>query len=176
MIPARARPRGVRRYNAGMTADTASRLPDDLAGRLGLARTVLGEDLGVMVCTVDAAGRPHPAMLSPLEIVALDPGRLRLVTYPASRTAAHLAADGRVTLMFVDSDLACYVKGTARPAAPPGPDGARFEVRLDEVTVDRPDVRREGPSRITSGIRIARPVVEEEEARQRLAWLAKDPP
>ncbi|MGE3277045.1 MAG: hypothetical protein AB7O67_18180 [Vicinamibacterales bacterium] len=148
------------------------RLPDVLLTRLGLARADGGEALGIQICTIDGVGFPHPAMLSPLEVVAMDARRLRLAVWPAHRTARHLRDDRRVALMYVDEGLACYIKGLATPLPPISTGEARFEVVVTAVSLDRPDPTREGAARITAGIRIAGRVVEPESLRRRLEAIA----
>ena len=62
-----------------------------------------GEDLAsksiaLQLSTVDSDGWPHTALLSAGEILVLPDGRIRLVIFPNSGTAAHIARDGRATL------------------------------------------------------------------------------
>lgn len=92
-------------------------------------------------------------MLGAFELVAIDGTCLRLAAYEASRTSGHLTANGLVTLMMVDKDMAYYVKGRAVPSRVPVPAGhAIFDVRVEHVTADHVDTGREGDARILCGI------------------------
>jgi hypothetical protein len=141
-----------------MSTDLGTTLPAALLARLGAHAT--GPDRpAVPICTVDGDGFPHPAMLSGDDIAVSAPGALRIALYSGTRTAAHLAADGRVTLLFVDEQGVHYVK--ARAAAGPRPDPSRpgisvAELRIAHVLADAPDPAREGSTAIVSGIRFRR--------------------
>ena len=145
-------------------------LPEDLLRVLSnpLAKARGGE--AILIATADAAGRPHPALLSYGEVRARDTSTLRFATYAASTTAQNLRDRGAVTLCFVGPGSAVYVKARAREldrgSAPPGL--ARFEARVEEVRRDRARAFLEGPAEITSGItfRVADP---EAKARE---WAA----
>ena len=69
-----------------------------------LAAPVLTPSPGeaIVVCTVDADGWPHPAMLSYFEVAALDPRTLRLAVYNDSRTCANMRERGAATLILAD--------------------------------------------------------------------------
>ncbi|MEW6321623.1 MAG: hypothetical protein AB1635_11125 [Acidobacteriota bacterium] len=149
-------------------------LPPALVERLRADRDGLDAGLGILVCSMDEAGRPHPMMLSPLEIVALDARTLRVATYADSRSTRFLDARGHVTVMFVDAGEAVYVKGAAWRLPPPAgfPGLARFEVRAIVVLEDATDAGLEGAAVIESGIRVRRPGVEPAEAFALLQALA----
>ena len=136
-----------------MSRGIGNRLPDsvfklldgrDLAGRLGKA---------FLLTTVDPSGRPHPALLSYGELLAMDRFRLRLAMYEKSRTVAHLKANGHFTLSLVEAGLAYYIKGRAAslPLMPKYPRLARFEVAIEEILEDQAEDEEAG-TRITSGI------------------------
>jgi hypothetical protein len=117
----------------------------DLSARLGRA---------ILAATVDAAGWPHPALLSYGEVVAVDARRLRLATYANSRTAENLRRSGRLTLCLIEAGLACYVKASARELAesPELAGLARFEAIVEQVLVDQAREDREPGARLTRGI------------------------
>ena len=119
----------------------------DLRGRLGRA---------FLVTTVDPEGRPHPAILSYGELLAVDPARLRLAMYEKSRTVGHLKENGRLTLSLVEPGLAYYVKGraTSLPPMQKYPRLARFEVAIEEILEDQAEEDEAG-ARITGGITFA---------------------
>lgn len=74
-----------------------------------------GEDLvtknvALQLSTVDSDGWPHAALLSAGEILVLPDGRIRLIIFPSSGTAANIARDGRSTLtMPLDHGL-CEIR------------------------------------------------------------------
>lgn len=73
----------------------------DLPARLGTA---------LVFVTVDEAGRPHPMLLSYLEVRAYDAGTLGLVIQSRSRSARNLAGRGAGTLIVAEPDGIFYVK------------------------------------------------------------------
>ena len=74
-----------------MTRSLGARLSPALAARL--SQRDLEQQLGVVLpfITVDAAGRPHPMLLSYVEIRAYDPGSIGLVIDGESRSARNLS-------------------------------------------------------------------------------------
>ena len=107
------------------------------------------------LCTVDPDGWPHVALLSPTEIVAIDPATLRAALYADSRTTAYLRQTGRATLLVFDAGLACYLKLRAeelpqRIAATPW--NAVFELRVEQVLADAAGAEREGRATIAGGV------------------------
>jgi flavin reductase (DIM6/NTAB) family NADH-FMN oxidoreductase RutF len=119
----------------------------DLPARAGQAMALV---------TVDAAGRPHPMLVSYLEVRALDARTLRVVVGAASGSAANLAARGAATLIVADAGLVAYVK--CRAAVPPRVAGtlARFELRVEDVKLDAASAE-EGGAQVTHGIGFAPP-------------------
>ena len=107
----------------------------------------------ILVSTTDEHGRPHPALLSYGEVLALAPDVLRLVVAAGSTTARNLAARGAITLCLVTAaEGALYVKARARalPAGVLGAGLAAYEARIEEVLADSPAAGEE--ARLTSGI------------------------
>jgi flavin reductase (DIM6/NTAB) family NADH-FMN oxidoreductase RutF len=155
-----------------MSREPAARLPDELIDRLARQRARSDPGVAFVLCSLDAAGWPHPAMVSAFEVAVLDAARLRLATHDTSRTSANLEANGRVTLAFVDEGAAWYVKGLAARSAVPAPPGhAFFDVQVQQVKADTADAAREGEARIVSGIRYAADDVHVQRAREMLARL-----
>lgn len=110
----------------------------------------------IPVVTVDAAGFPHPALLSFGEVVALDARRIGLATYADSTTTNNMRRNGRLTLLLLEPEGTYYIKGTVRER--PGgltafPDLAHLEMRVEQVLEDAARSEVEGEARITSGIR-----------------------
>lgn len=147
---------------ATVTGDT---LPPLLMGRLRAdsalraPHSALQESTAVPICTIDADGLPHPAMLSYAELAADDTRSMRAMVYSGSSTARHLRQQGKLALMFVDPEGTYYVKAiVAGPDAPhPAVPGASvFPLTVVAVLADAVDTTREPAAVITSGIRYRR--------------------
>jgi hypothetical protein len=141
----------------------------DLARRLGAALPFV---------TTDADGRPHPMLLSYLELRAYDTRTVGLVIGARTRSASNLATRGAATLMVIEPDVTVYVKLRAvdgpLPVAGAGEYGlGYFLLEVDEVLEDAA-ADWEGGMRITSGLRYApAPTLDEPWARATLAALAE---
>lgn len=140
----------------------------DLPGRLGVA---------VPFVTVDADGRPHPMLLSYLEIRAHDAGSIGLVILARSGSARNLMARATATLIVVEPDATVYVKLRALDGPLPVPGGESFGLGYFLLAVE--DVLEdaaadwEGGMRITGAVTYApAPTLEEPWARATLAALA----
>ena len=109
----------------------------------------------IVLATVDPYGWPHPALVSYAEVLALDPGRLRLGLHEGSRSSRHLRESGRATLVFADAELCCYVKveALALPATLGAPGLARFELVVRDVLEDRA-AGEEAGARLAGGLTI----------------------
>ena len=97
-----------------MSKRLGNALPDELFARLHGADAGDWADQAVLIATVDAQLRPHPALLSFDELYAPDPRRLRLATYADSSTTRNLRERGTVTLCLVGPGAVWYVKARAR--------------------------------------------------------------
>src|SRR5437016_3948590 len=73
----------------------------DLASRLGAALPLI---------TVDGDGRPHPMMVSYLELRAYDASTMGLVIHAGSDSAQNLAAREVATLAIIEPDVVAYLK------------------------------------------------------------------
>src|SRR5215467_15131559 len=73
----------------------------DIAGHLGAALPFV---------TVDPDGRPHPMLLSYLELRAYDSGTVGLVIGARTRSASNLVERGTGTLLAIEPDATVYVK------------------------------------------------------------------
>jgi len=109
----------------------------------------------IVVATTDERGRPHFALLSHREVVALDHHRVRLATYDDSRTSENMRRRGFVSLLVIESGAAwfvkCAVKEIARPL--PGHQGiCAFEATVEHVKRDRISPSVEQDAEITSPI------------------------
>ncbi len=129
---------------------SVGRLDEALRARLG-PRAARGE--AVLIATTDAAGRPHPALLSADQILAPSPVEVRFAVGGASRTARNLRERGAVTLCLLAADLAAYVKARASERAADGlPAGfVRFDARVEDVLLDEAGEDEHG-ARLSAGI------------------------
>ena len=141
----------------------------DLARRLGAALPFV---------TTDAQGRPHPMLLSYLEIRAHDTRTVGLVIGARTRSATNLAERRTATLLVIEPDVTVYVKlrtvDGPLPVADAGQHGlGYFLLEVDEVLEDAA-ADWEGGMRIMSGLRYGPPpTLEEPWARATLAALAE---
>ena len=114
--------------------------------------------------TVDASGRPHPMLLSALEIRALDAGSLAIVIGAASGSARNLIERETGTLVLVEPEMSYYVKARMvdGPVEVDGQPGlALFLLGVDEVLEDAA-AGVEAGMRVTGGIRYGPPPSGEE--------------
>ena len=141
----------------------------DSAGHLGAALPFV---------TVDPDGRPHPMLLSYLEIRAYDTRTVGLVIGARTRSARNLTERGTGTLLAIETDVTVYVKLRIVDGPLPVPGAGEyglgyFLLEVDEVLEDAA-AEWEGGMRITSGIRYApAPTLDEPWARATLAALAE---
>ncbi len=115
--------------------------------------------VAVPICTVDDEGFAHPAMLSYAELRADDARTLRAAIFAGSRTARYLREHRRLTLLFVDEAVTCYVKARVSGAESPhatSPGVAVFPLAIEHVSMDRVDTSREPEAVVTSGITFGR--------------------
>ena len=141
----------------------------DIAGRLGIALPFV---------TVDPDGRPHPMLLSYLELRAYDTGTIGLVIGVRSRSSRNLGERGTGTLLAIEPDATVYVKLRAVDGPLPVAGSGEYELgyfllAVEEVLEDAA-ADWEGSMRITGGIRYApAPTLDEPWARATLAALAE---
>jgi hypothetical protein len=135
--------------------------------------------LGVVVpfVTVDGEGRPHPMLLSYLEIRAYDARTVGLVIQARSGSAGNLVERGVGTLVVVEPDAVVYVKTRIvdGPLPVPGGEAAGLGYFLLEVEEVLEDVAADWEA----GMRIAAatqyrpaPTLDEPWARATLGALA----
>jgi hypothetical protein len=112
----------------------------------------------LLLVTVDPYGRPHPALVSYAELLALDTARVRLALHAGTRSATHLAESARATLVVADAELSLYVKAdaVALARAPGHAALARFELQVRDVLADRAEGAEAGAV-LTGGITFAWP-------------------
>ena len=138
-----------------MSKLVGSELPPDLFRRLeGKNLDAVAEKV-IPLCTVDEAGRPHPALLSYFEMVAKDPRNIRLATYKDSTTTRNMRRNGKLTLLVIDERIAYYVKGTVEELKPEmncSPYNAKLNLRVEQVLADEVDEQLEPGAYVAGGI------------------------
>jgi hypothetical protein len=161
-----------------MTRQVGTALPPLLVERL--SQRDLRRYLGVAVpfVTVDHEGRPHPMLLSYLELKAYDSGTLGLVIQARSQSARNLVERGTGTLLIVEPDTTVYVKTRIVDGPLPVAGGSEhglgyFLLEVDEVLEDSA-AEWEAGMRITEPIRYEPPpTLDEPWARATVAALAQ---
>src|SRR5438552_113648 len=142
-----------------MTRSLGPSLPSQLVERL--AQRDPGARLGVAppFVTVDGHGRPHPMLLSYLELRAYDTRTVGLVIGAKTRSAQNLAERHAGTLLVIEPDASVYVKLRAVDGPLPVEGGGEyalgyFLLEVEEVLEDAP-ADWEGGMRITGALRYA---------------------
>jgi hypothetical protein len=154
-----------------------SRLPPALVARFSQRDLPARLGVAVPLVTVDAEQRPHPMLLSYLEIRAHDAASVGLVILGRSQSARNLAARQTATLVVVEPDATFYVKLRALDGPLPVPGGEPFGLgyfllAVEDVLEDAA-AEWEGGMRITGAITYAPPpTLDEPWARATLAALA----
>lgn len=160
-----------------MTRSLGTTLPPHLTERFSQQdlRSRLGRVLPFV--TVDANGRPHPMLLSYLEVRAHDAGTMGLVILARSRSARNLLERQTGTLIVVEPDAVVYVKTRAVDGPLPVPGGERWELGYFLLAVE--DVLEDAAADWEGGMRITQaaeytptPGLDEPWARATLAALA----
>ena len=135
-------------------------LTEDLLRRLDGHDLSQYSDKVILAISVDENGWPHPALLSYFEVVAKDPGNVRLVTYGDSRTTGNIRRNGKLTLVIIDTRVVYYVKGTGTELAGGMrslPHSAKLNLLVIEVLADEPNDAVEPGAYVSSGITYASP-------------------
>src|SRR5262245_15207195 len=158
-----------RRRSSELTPELVERLAQrDVRGRLGVVLPFV---------TLDAEGRPHPMVLSYLEIRAYDARTLGLVIQAASGSASNLVQRGVGTLLVVEPDAVAYVK--TRLLDGPFPVAGGEEAGLGYFLLEVEEVLEDSATDWEAGMRITgsaqyapAPTLEEPWARATLDALA----
>jgi hypothetical protein len=153
-----------------MSRAIGSELPEDLLEQLsGRHLEALAEKV-VQLLTTDAAGWPHPALLSYFELVATDSHHLRCATYANSTTSGNMRRSGKATFVIIDHRMAYYVKTRAREIAPAMRAvewNAAFDCRVEQVLSDEVNEEYEAGAFIAGGVTYHNPQRAAEMARAR---------
>jgi hypothetical protein len=160
-----------------MTRSVGSSLSPALVDRLSQRDLTERLGVGLPFVTQDAQGRPHPMLLSYLELRAYDARTLGLVIQEASGSAGNLVQRRVATLIVVEPDAIVYVKLRAVDG-PLSVEGGEefglgyFLLEVEQVLEDSA-ADWEGGMRITGAIRYAPPpTLAEPWARATLVALA----
>ena len=158
-----------------MARSLGSRLPPALVDRL--SQHDVANRLGVALpfVTVDHGGRPHPMLLSYLEVRAYDFRTLGLVLQARSASAHNLAERGVGTLLMVEPDAIVYVKSSVvdGPLEVAGADALGYFLLAVEDVLEDAAADWEAGMRVTGAITYApRPSLDSAWARATLAALA----
>jgi hypothetical protein len=160
-----------------MTVSHGPALPAALVERFSQRDPAARLGLVLPFVTVDGDGRPHPMLLSYLEVRAYDPGTLGLVIVARSRSARNLAERQAGTLLVIEPDAIVYVKTRAIDGPLPVAGGAEyglgfFLLAVEDVLEDAA-AEWEGAMRITHALEYRpAPTLDEPWARATLAALA----
>jgi hypothetical protein len=133
--------------------------------------------VAVPFVTLDAAGRPHPMLLSYLELRAYDARSLGLVIQARSGSARNLVERGVGTVLIVEPDTVVYVK-TRAVDGPLGVAGGQafglgvFLLEVEEVLEDAAADWEAGMGITTPAQYRPVPTLDEPWARATLAALA----
>jgi hypothetical protein len=142
-----------------MSRQLGTELPESLLSLLDAHDLPSRAGKAILITTIDARGRPHPALLSYGEVVAIDAHRLRLATYRSSGTSDNMRRSGHLTLCLIEAGMAYYLKTRAVEQESPWarfPELARFEATVEQVLVDQAREDLEPEARITNGIEFER--------------------
>lgn len=161
-----------------MTRRQGEALPPELVERL--SQRDLGRRLGVALpfVTLDRDGRPHPMLLSYLEVRAYDPRSLGLVIQARSGSARNIVERHVGTLLVVEPDVIAYVKTRALDGPLPVAGGSDLDLGYFLLAVE--EVLEDAAADWEAGMRITEavqyrpaPTLEEPWARATLAALAE---
>lgn len=142
-----------------MSKILGERLPEDLYQRLSGKNLDARAEKTILVCTVDAQGCPHPAVLSYFEAVAPDDRNVRLAMYGNSSSVANARRNGKLTILIYDERVAYYIKGAVVELAREmrcSPQNAKLNLRVEQVLQDEANEEFEPGAYITSGVRYVR--------------------
>ena len=138
-----------------MSRLVGNKLPEELYRRLSGSNLNLHKEKAIVVCTVDAGGWPHPAILSYFEVVAKDEHNIRLAIYKSTTAVKNIRQNGKLTLQIIDQRLAYYIKGTAEVLVDEmncSPGNSKLNLRVEHVLADEANEEFEPGAYITSGI------------------------
>src|SRR3970040_1040167 len=116
-------------------------LPAEVVALLSQAEPAAHLGKAIPLITLDAEGRPHPMLLSSLEVRAADPRTIRIVIGTGSRSARNLAERRGGQPLLVEPEQTVYVKARARTGPlllEDLPDCGLFVLGVEDVLDDAP--------------------------------------
>lgn len=134
-----------------MSTNLGPTLPQDLVELLSGADLPAKIGLACVLVTNGPDGYPHPAIVTPGEMVAGDPSTIRLALYAESSATRNLRERASATLCLADQGAAYYIKADTEPfpTGSPATQGlAMFTLRPRHVLRDA-----EEGAEVTSGFR-----------------------
>lgn len=143
-------------------------LPEDLLAQLDGSRPEEQRGKIVVVTTVDDDGFPHISLLSFGELLATSDQEIRLALFASGHTLRNIVVRSCVTLVFLDTGIAYYVRGTGCEipgtieAGPTQP----FEARIVSIRVDQVLADAEVGAWITTAARYERAIAAREEVAE----------
>ena len=137
-----------------MSRSLGAALPPALEKRLSQKDLPRFLGRGLPLLTVDDRGRPHPMLLSYLEVLAVSATTVRVAIGARSNSRRNLEARGAATLLIAESDATMYVKCRAAGAPLIAGELARFDLVVEDVLEDEAE-EGEGGARITGGVTYA---------------------
>ncbi len=143
-----------------MSKSLGNELSEDLYQRLCGKNLEAYADKVILISSVDNAGRPHPAMLSYLEVVARDRRNLRLATYKDSNTTENMRRNGKATISIIDERIAYYVKGSVaelKREMSCARHNSKLNLHVEEVLADEADEEFEPGAYVSSGVTYRNP-------------------
>jgi flavin reductase (DIM6/NTAB) family NADH-FMN oxidoreductase RutF len=154
----------------------SNELPDDLYRRLEGNDLEACAEKVILICSVDAHGWPHPAMLSYFEVIAKDRRNIRLAAYKNSRTTENMRRNGKLTVLIIDERAAYYIKGHVEEleeAMNCSPQNSKLNLRVEQVLADEADQQSEAGAYVVGGITYKSPhlAAERQKAKEVLAEL-----
>ena len=154
----------------------SNELPDDLYRKLEGNDLEACAEKVILICTVDAHGWPHPAMLSYFEVIAKDRCNIRLATSKSSRTTENMRRNGKLTVLIIDERAAYYIKGHVEELAEAmncSPLNSKLNLRVEQVLSDDANQQFEAGAYVAGGITYKNPnlAAERQKAKEILREL-----
>jgi len=143
-----------------MSKSLGSELNDDLFRRLSGENLETFAEKVILIATVDSGGRPHPAMLSYLEVVARDRQIIRLATYKESSTTENMRRNGKATISIIDERVAYYIKGSVmelKREMSCARHNSKLNLHVEEVLADEVNEEFEPGAYVSSGVTYRNP-------------------
>ena len=134
-----------------MTLPAGPRLTPALRARLSQAELSVRAGTAIPLVTVDDAGRPHPMLVSYVELRAYDAGTVGLVIRAGTTSARNLTRRDVATLAIIEPDVVAYIKLRRLD----GPLDVREDERLAYFLLAVEDVREDTSPPEEAGARIA---------------------